>query len=171
MRRGGWQAEAGAGAGTQQGPPATGGAHPSILGSAMQLWCQDVVLRWAGHTQGLWVGGRRVCGFLVSSSPMARNSGSGWLRVSRPAPAAKIAGLNDTWRYHLPRQVLAGVRQFGSGTWKHTYARGGGGGGVRGRCQQVSLKVLAGAGRCHKQLRQVLAPGVDRTRGRAQLLN
>ena len=27
-------------------------------------------------------------------------------------------------------------------------------------CQQVSLKVLAGAGRCHKKLRQVLAPGM-----------
>ena len=29
------------------------------------------------------------------------------------------------------------------------------------RCRQVSLAVLAGVGRCHKTLRQVLAPGMD----------
>ena len=43
------------------------------------------------------------------------------------------------------RQVSAGVRQFGRGTWKHTHAG------------------PAGVGRCHKQLRQVLAPSMGQS--------
>ena len=77
---------------------------------------------------------------------------------------------DHTWRQHLPQIFLAGVsrcqagvRQFGRGTWTHTHTHTHTHGS--GRCRQVSLAVLAGVGRCHKKLWQVLAPNMTETVG------